>query len=184
MSDSKKDETLNDKSLRRDSLRVQYIHGLGGSPEGVKASYLAEHFITLAPEMDTSNFEGAVRAQGEALIGFRPDVLVGSSFGGAIALVLLQRSVFRGPTLLLAPAITAYDIEPRIPDNVFVHIVHGTQDDVVNIEDSRALSQTGSNGMVTLFEVEDTHRLPSLVESDRLGRLIPTLAAFGKRGSG
>ena len=36
-------------------LRVQFIHGLEGSPQGNKARILARHFQTRTPAMDTSD---------------------------------------------------------------------------------------------------------------------------------
>jgi predicted esterase YcpF (UPF0227 family) len=85
-------------------LRVHFIHGLEGSPQGAKPRFLAEHFDTVAPAMDTSDLPGAIATQEAALAASAPDVLVGSSFGGAIAVDLLARGVWRGPTVLLAPA--------------------------------------------------------------------------------
>ena len=83
------------------TLRVQFIHGLEGSPQGSKARLFAEHFEALTPAMDTGDFESCVETQRAALESFRPDVLVGSSFGGAVAVALLQRGLWSGPTLLL-----------------------------------------------------------------------------------
>jgi hypothetical protein len=34
--------------------RVQFIHGLAGSPQGTSARVLSQHFETLTPAMDTS----------------------------------------------------------------------------------------------------------------------------------
>ena len=45
-----------------------------------------------------------IAQQVEALTLYRPDVVVGSSFGGAIAVFMLVRGLWSGPTLLLAPA--------------------------------------------------------------------------------
>lgn len=42
--------------------------------------------------------------QAAAIQQFRPDVLVASSFGGGIAVHLLSKNIWKGPTLLLAPA--------------------------------------------------------------------------------
>ena len=85
-------------------MRVQFIHGLEGSPQGSKARVLAEHFDAITPAMDTKDFAGCVATQAEVIGSFRPDVLVGSSFGGAVAVALLMRGDWRGPTLLLAQA--------------------------------------------------------------------------------
>src|SRR5262245_46615246 len=89
--------------MRRD-LRVQFVHGLESSPQGVKAQLLARHFTARTPEMDTRDFEASVAVQAAVLREFDPHVLVGSSYGGAIAVELLQSGAWRGPTLLLAQA--------------------------------------------------------------------------------
>src|SRR5262245_35479117 len=88
----------------RSDLRVQFIHGLESSPQGVKAQLLSRHFTARTPAMDTRDFAASVEVQAAALREFEPHVLVGSSYGGAIAVELLQRGLWRGPTLLLAQA--------------------------------------------------------------------------------
>ena len=108
------------------ALRVQFIHGLEGSPHGSKARALAERFGATTPAMDTGDFEGCVETQRAALESIRPDVLVGSSFGGAVAVALLTRGHWRGPTLLLAQAALRYDPEARLPEGVDVWLVHGS----------------------------------------------------------
>ena len=51
-------------------LRVQFIHGLEGSPSGSKASLLARHFESRTPAMDTGDFEGCVARQAETIRDF------------------------------------------------------------------------------------------------------------------
>jgi hypothetical protein len=98
-------------------LRVQFIHGLEGSPQGNKARLLARHFETLTLAMDTSDFEACVEVQTDALATFRPDLLVGSSFGAAVAVELLQRGLWRGATLLLAQAALRRGARARTPES-------------------------------------------------------------------
>jgi predicted esterase len=157
-------------------LRVQFAHGLESSPAGTKARLFAEHFTASTPAMDTSDFEGCIRAQAEELARFRPEVLVGSSFGGALAVALLQRGAWRGPTLLLAQAAAHYGVPLRLPEGVRVWIVHGLRDDLVPIQESRALARTGSPELVRLFEVDDDHPLSDTVASGRLLALVRELA--------
>jgi len=158
-------------------LRVLFVHGSESGPQGTKARLLAEHFAALTPAMDTERFEGCVRQIGTAVESFRPDVVVGSSFGGAVAVALLQRGLWAGPTLLLATAVAELGVPLRLPDDVAVWIVHGTKDDVVPISSSLALARSGSPAQVRLLEVNDDHRLSATVASGRLVALVRQLAA-------
>lgn len=156
--------------------RVLFIHGLESSPKGKKARVLAEHFATEAPRMDTRDFEGCVQAQAAAIRRFEPDVVVGSSFGGAIAVALLQRGLWRGPTLLLAQAAALQGLRPELPTGARVWLVHGAHDDVVPPAASRQLARTGSPSLVRLVEVDDDHRLTAAVADGRLVRWVRELA--------
>jgi predicted esterase len=159
------------------SPRVQFIHGLEGSPQGSKARLLAQHFETCTPAMDTRDFEAALAVQAEALRAFRPDVLVGSSFGAALAVEMLCRGLWRGPTLLLAQAAVRMLDAPRLPEGVAVWLVHGTRDELIDIEESRALARSGTPGLVRLFEVDDDHPLRACVADGRLIDWVRELAA-------
>lgn len=151
-------------------LRVQFIHGLESNPQGAKARFLDAHFDARAPAMDTRDLEGAIAAQAAALAEFRPDVLVGSSFGGAVAVALMDRGVWRGPAVLLAPAAALLGLPNRLPDDVTVTVAHGAYDEVVPIEHSRAL--VAGRSRARLIEVDDGHRLQSLVDSGALAALV------------
>ena len=157
-------------------MRVLFIHGLEGSPQGTKARFLAEHFDAHTPAMDTQDFDACVQVQREAIGSFAPDVVVGSSFGGAVLVALLQDGTWFGPTLLLAPAAEKLGHAAHLPAGVPVLIVHGLRDDVVPIEHSRRLAGTGHPADVRLLEVEDDHPLRGLVEGDRLARLVHQIA--------
>jgi predicted esterase len=153
-------------------LKVQFVHGLESGPGSSKAAYLDRFFDAQTPAMDTRSFEGSVDVQTRHLSTFVPDVLVGSSFGGAVALALLQRGAFSGPTVLLAPAHTHFGVEARIPAGSRVIVVHGSRDTVVSIDDSRRLAATGTPGLVDFMEVDDEHRLATLLEGDALASIV------------
>jgi alpha/beta superfamily hydrolase len=157
------------------SPRVQFIHGLEGSPQGAKARLFAQHFTALTPVMKTHDFAACVDVQAATLESFRPDVLVGSSFGGAVALTLLQRGLWHGPTLLLAQAALRQGLSPFLPEGVPVWLVHGVHDDVVDIEDSRTLARTGTPALVRLIEADDDHSLHGMVGSGRLVEIVREL---------
>ena len=104
-------------------MRVLYVHGLEGSPQGHKAMALRKSFDVVAPAMDTSDFEGCVKQIAGVLRTERVDAVVGSSFGGAVAVRLLERGAWRGPTLLLAPAVEHFAEGASLPEGVQVVIV-------------------------------------------------------------
>ena len=160
------------------TIRVHFIHGLEGSPSGSKARLLARHFEAVTPAMDTSDFEGCV-AQHAALLaaGRAPDVLAGSSFGGAVAVALLQRGHWSGPTLLLAQAALLHGLPAELPPGVPVWIAHGSGDDLVPPSHSRRLAAAGDPAHVRLIEVDDDHSLHASVEDGSLGDWVRGLAA-------
>ena len=160
------------------TIRVHFIHGLEGSPSGSKARLLSRHFEAVTPAMDTSDFEGCV-AQHAALLaagGHGPDVLAGSSFGAAVAVALLQRGHWSGPTLLLAPAALLHGLPAELPPGVPVWVAHGSGDDLVPPEHSRRLAAAGDPAHVRLIEVDDDHSLHASVEDGSLVDWIRGLA--------
>lgn len=165
-------------------IRLQFAHGLEGSPQGAKARLFARHFEAVTPPMDTSNFEGCVSLHYRTLEAFQPDVLVGSSFGGAVALALLQRGHWRGPTLLLAQAALRLGLAPEVPSGVHVWLVHGHRDALIPIEDSRRLAERRTPGLVRLIEVDDDHRLGELVASGALVEIVRALVATARGAPG
>lgn len=131
---------------------IHVIHGLEGSPNGAKVRALSEEFDVCCLAMDTSDFEGCVQLHAEALEHTSPSVLVGSSFGGAVAMELVSRGLWKGPSLLLAPAWKKYGAGANFHGTT-VHVVHGTEDNVVPVEDSEELQG------VRLNKRRDDHRL-------------------------
>lgn len=118
--------------------------------------------------MDPRDFEASVRLQAEALEEFRTEVLVGSSYGGAIVVALLQRGLWKGPTLLLAQAALRRGQPIELPEDVTIWLVHGVRDAIISVDDSRLLATAGSADRVRLIEVDDEHSLHSTVEDGRL----------------
>jgi pimeloyl-ACP methyl ester carboxylesterase len=169
--------------MRRD-LRVQFVHGLESSPQGVKARLFAEHFDARTPEMDTHDFEGSIVAQTRALEEFDPQVLVGSSYGGAILVAMIQRGIWRGPTLLLAQAALRRGLPAELPEDQDVWLVHGRRDDIIDAEDSRALARSGTPSRVRLFEIDDVHALQTTVEDGRLVGWVEALGTLARGAEG
>lgn len=157
-------------------IKVQFAHGLEGSPHGTKSQQLAREFNTLTPAMDTSDFEACIQVQTDHIASFSPQVLIGSSFGGAVVLALLQRGLWRGPTLLLAQAGLRYSLPVMLPEDVKIWLVHGLHDDVIDPQDSRRLAASCQSKMVRLLEVDDDHPLRDSVASGALIDWVRELA--------
>lgn len=153
-------------------LRVQFVHGLESSPQGVKARYFAQRFEAVTPAMDTGDWLGCLALQEAELARFGPDVLVGSSFGGAVVVELMRRGVWRGATLLLAQAARKLAPTAALPPASSALLVHGTRDAVVDPAHSRALAATGDPARVRLIEVDDDHRLSATSAGERLAELV------------
>jgi pimeloyl-ACP methyl ester carboxylesterase len=172
--------------------RVLFFHGLEGSPEGHKPTHLRAQpaLVVFAPRIDTAPLiarlaagelrpgelpgdivEPIVDAARAALEDARADVVVGSSFGGAVAMELARRKLWRGPMVLLAPAGTKLLGIDRLEHPARVAIVHGAQDDVVPSADSVTLAER-SPGEVELTLVEDDHRLRKTVDDGAIERCI------------
>jgi hypothetical protein len=94
-----------------------------------------------------------------------------------VAVALLARGDFRGPTLLLAQAALRYDPEARLPAGVRVWLVHGLRDELIDPEESRRLASSGSPELVRLIELDDDHALRDLVANGRLAELVRDLWA-------
>jgi hypothetical protein len=157
--------------------RVLFFHGLESGVNGKKSLYLAKHF----PDSYTPNLKPyyliprslwkAIRA----IHRFKPDIIVGSSFGGFIAMFLLQTQVWNGNTVLLAPA-TGLLFKKRLwlpkGDRNNIVIVAGRNDTTVPLEGLAKLQQSSLDNMRFLV-VEDDHRLnKSMIEQDQLKNLI------------
>jgi pimeloyl-ACP methyl ester carboxylesterase len=104
--------------------RVLFLHGSAASPFSDKASFLERHghevvgrprlpyprhprcsWRWLLTYCDRAWFREAVQAAGEAFNACRPDIVVGSSMGGAVAMNLAAGDT---PQVLIAPAWRAW----------------------------------------------------------------------------
>lgn len=157
--------------------RVLFFHGLESGINGRKSLYLAKHF----PNSYTPNLKPYYLIPVSlwkaiiAIYHFKPDVIVGSSFGGFIAMFLLQTQVWNGNTVLLAPA-TGLLFKKRLwlpkSDRKNIVIVAGRNDTTVPLHGLTKLQQSSLDNIQFLV-VEDDHRLnKSMIEQDQLRNLI------------
>ena len=84
-------------------MKILYLHGWQSTPGGVKPTYLKDHgHEVLNPALpDDMDFDAAVAIAQAEFDREKPDVLVGSSRGGAVAMNIKSG---RTPLVLLCPA--------------------------------------------------------------------------------
>lgn len=120
--------------------------------------------------------------QRAAIARNRIDAIVGSSFGGAVALALLHEGSWSGPTLLLCPAhelvatrarttvTTLGALSPHVASRVLV--AHGTRDETVPLASSERLVRGSA---VSLVVVDDDHRLKATATGEQMQTWLETL---------
>jgi fermentation-respiration switch protein FrsA (DUF1100 family) len=155
--------------------RPLFFHGREGrGSQGLKARWLAENYDARTPDYHTSELDTALPVARDFLKAEAPSVIVGSSFGGAVLLRLIQEGLWRGPSIFLAQAGGNFGVELVLPPGLRAILIHGDQDEIVALADSEALA--ASSKTAKLVVIQDGHRLGSIRES---GVLQGALAELG-----
>ena len=131
---------------------ILFLHGWTSVPGGVKPSYLKDHGHTIVnPALPDDDFDAAVQIAQAEFNQHQPQVVVGSSRGGAVAM-----SIDSGHTkfVLLCPAWKKYGSATTVKRGTV--ILHSRADDVIPFFDSEELVKSSG---ATLIEVGRDHRL-------------------------
>ena len=116
-------------------MKVLFLHGRGSVPGGVKPTYLIQHgHDVINPALPDEDFDEAVRIAQAEYDRHHPDVIVGSSRGGAVAMNLDSGST---PLVLLCSAWRRWGTAMTVKPGTV--ILHAEADDVIPIADSREL---------------------------------------------
>lgn len=136
-------------------MKILFLHAWRPVSQGVKPTFLAQHGHTvLNPKLPDDDFDAALAIAQVDFDKHKPDVVVGSSRGGPVAMNLEAGET---PLVLLCPAWTKYGAATTVKSNTT--ILHSRGDDVVPFEDSEELARTSG---ATLIEVGNDHRLAAL----------------------
>jgi len=136
-------------------MKVLFLHGWTSVPGGNKPTFLKEHgHEVFNPALPDDDFDEAVRIAQAEYDEHHPDVVVGSSRGGAVAMNINSGDT---PLVLLCPAWknrgNATTVKKRTT------ILHSRADDVVPFADSEAVVRNSGLPESALIEVGDDHRL-------------------------
>lgn len=119
-------------------MKILFLHGLESAPGGKKPQFLESlgHEV-LNPALIRDDFTKSVEIAQKVFDEESPDIVVGSSRGGAVAMALESEGV---KTVLIAPAYKKYEVAPthvtRSGERV---VLHSILDDVISINDSADL---------------------------------------------
>ena len=136
-------------------MKILFLHGWRSVPGGVKPTFLASHGHTVInPKLDDEDFAAALRTAQAQFDRHQPDVVVGSSRGGAVAMNLNSGAA---RLVLLCPAWKRHGTARTVKPGTV--ILHSRLDDVIPFADSEELVENGGLPASALIEVGTDHRL-------------------------
>ena len=136
-------------------MRILFLHGWQSTPGGVKPTFLNAHGHTvLYPALPDDDFDAAVRIAQVEFDQGKPDVVVGSSRGGVVAMNIDSGDT---PLVLLCPAWKTWGTATKVKPGTV--ILHSRADDVVPFADSEELVRNSGLPSSALIEVGTEHRL-------------------------
>jgi len=136
-------------------MKLLFLHGWKSTPGGLKPTYLKEHgHEVLNPHLPDDDFDAAVRIAQAEFDHHQPDVVVGSSRGGAVAININSDDT---PLVLLCPAWKTWGTATTVKPNTT--ILHSRADEVVPFADSEKLMRNSGLPAESLIEVGFEHRL-------------------------
>lgn len=163
-------------------IRILFLHGLESDINGTKAKYLSQHYKdTCIPNLKPFWLIPIVLWRIiYSIITFKPDIIIGSSFGGFLLLFLIQLKICTKSSILLAPAMSLiFKHRSYINSESNIIIVAGKHDDIVPLENIEKLYNSCSNNInnnIQLIIEDDDHRLNKcMIEENKLQLLINQL---------
>lgn len=131
---------------------ILFLHGWHSVPSGVKPTYLKSHeHEVINPALHDDDFTAAVTTAQAEFDKHQPNVVVGSSRGGAVAMNINSGDA---KLVLLCPAWKNWGTVKTVKPGTV--ILHSRADDVIPFADSEELARSSG---ATLIEVGTDHRL-------------------------
>ena len=160
-------------------MKVLFLHGLESKPGGTKARFLKENGCeVLNPGLPRESFEESVQIAQDVIDKESPDVVIGSSRGGAVAMSV---NTCGAAVVLIAPAwrrfmnenqCKAWDIRCEQQKTI---VLHSKNDSIVPYTDSEYLNEEWG---VKVMDVGDNHRMS---DEDALAALLDVVQWLGRR---
>jgi hypothetical protein len=136
-------------------MKILFLHGWQSVPGGVKPTYLKDHGHEVAnPALPDEDFTLAVSIAQAEFDKHQPDVVVGSSRGGAVAMNINSDGA---RLVVLCPAWKKWGTAKTVKPGTV--ILHSKADDVVPFAHSEELVRNSGLAASALIEVGTDHRL-------------------------
>jgi len=142
-------------------VKILFLHGLESQPGGSKVKYLQGlgHTV-LNPLLPKHDFDESVKIAQALIDSEHPEIVVGSSRGGAVAMNINAQGA---RLILIAPAWKRFGNSSSIPVNTT--ILHCRDDKIVPYKDSAELG-------VNLMSCGDDHRMSDKLALTALGQAV------------
>jgi alpha-beta hydrolase superfamily lysophospholipase len=116
-------------------MKILFLHGWQSVPGGFKPTFLAQHgHEIINPKLPDEDFTEAVKIAQEEIDKHQPQVVVGSSRGGAVAMNINSGDA---RLVLLSPAWKKWGMARTV--KVGTVILHSRADDVIPFADTEEL---------------------------------------------
>jgi hypothetical protein len=156
-------------------MKILFLHGWQSTPGGLKPTYLKEHGHTvLNPALPDDDFDAAMGIAQAEFDQHQPDVVVGSSRGGA---VVMNIDTGATPLVLLCPAWKRWGKATTVKPATI--ILHSRADDVVPFADSEELVRNSALPPESLIVVGNDHRL---ADPESLKKMLEVLERYNRSG--
>ena len=136
-------------------MRILFLNGWRAAPGGVKPMLLARHgHEVVTPKLSDDDFDEAVRVAQAEFDNHRPDVVVGLSRGGAVAMNI---NTGDARLVLLCPGWKKWGTARTVKPGTV--ILHSRTDDVVPFAFSEELVANSGLPTTALIEIGSDHWL-------------------------
>ena len=136
-------------------MTIFFLHGWTSIPGGVKPTFLGRHGHTVVnPKLPDDDIDEAIRIAQAEFDKHQPDVVVGSSRGGAVAMNMNSSDA---KLVLLCPAWKKFGAATAAKPGTV--ILHSRADEVIPFADSVELLANSGLPKSALVEVGNDHRL-------------------------
>ena len=157
-------------------MLILFLHGWYSTPGGIKPTYLKDHgHEVLNPALPDDDFDAAVRIAQIEFDRHHPDVVVGSSRGGAVAMNINASPT---PLVLLCPAWKKWGAARTVKPGTI--ILHSKADETIPFADSQELLRNSGLPESALIVVGHEHRL---ADPESLAKMEAVMRSFSPPAS-